>query len=138
MPDLQRTAFNPPNAPKPLGLYSLAMKVTPGSLLYVAGHVGVDSDGTLVGPDDIRAQTRQTFQNIGHVLSGAGATFHNVVEFTTYLVGRENIPGFVEARTELYSGLYPDGDYPPNTLLLISGLVREEFLIEVKCVAALP
>jgi hypothetical protein len=41
------------------------------------------------------------------------------------------------ARTELFSTLYPDGDYPPNTLLVISSLVREEFLVEIKA-AALP
>jgi enamine deaminase RidA (YjgF/YER057c/UK114 family) len=42
------------------------------------------------------------------------------------------------ARTELFPTLYPDGDYPPNTLLVISGLVCEEFLVEIKAVAALP
>jgi enamine deaminase RidA (YjgF/YER057c/UK114 family) len=138
MPDLQRSAFNPPNAPKPLGAYSLAVKFTPGSLLYVAGQVGLDSDGNLVGRGDVAAQTRQVFQNIGHVLAGAGATFGNVVEFTTYLVGRESIQPFVEARTELFPSLFPSADYPSNTLLIIDGLVSEEFLVEIKAVAALP
>ena len=137
MPDLQRTTLNPPGAPKPLGAYSHAIKVSAGSLLYIAGQVGVDADGKLAGPD-VGAQTQQVFQNIGRVLAGAGATFHNVVEFTTYLVGRSSIQPFIDARTELFPGLYPEGDYPPNTLLVISGLVQEEFLVEIKTVAALP
>jgi len=137
MPDLQRTILDPPNAPKPLGAYSHAVKVSAGSLLYIAGQVGVDADGKLAGPDVV-AQTRQVFQNLGHVLAGAGATFSNVVEFTTYLVGRSSIQPFIDARTELFPGLYPDGDYPPNTLLVIAGLVQEEFLVEIKAVAALP
>ena len=138
MPNLQRTTFNPANAPKPLGAYSHAAKVTPGSLLYIAGQVGVDSNGDLAGPGDVAAQTRQVFQNIGHVLAGAGAGFGNVVEFTTYLVGRSSIQPFIEARTELFPSLFPNGDYPPNTLLIIDGLVQEELLVEIKAVAALP
>ena len=90
MPDLQKTTLNPPNAPKPLGAYSHAVKVSPGSLVYIAGQVGVNANGNLVGPD-VEAQTRQVFQNLGHVLVGAGATFANVVAFTTYLVGRISI-----------------------------------------------
>ena len=137
MPDLQRTTLDPPNAPKPLGAYSHAVKVSAGSLLYIAGQVGVDTDGKLTGAD-VGAQTRQVFQNLGHVLAGAGANFSNVVEFTTYLVGRDSIQPFIDARTELFLGLYPGGDYPPNTLLVISGLVQEELLVEIKAVAALP
>ena len=138
MPHLQRVTLNPATAPKPLGAYSHAAKVTAGSMLYVAGQVGVDSNGNLVGKGDVAAQTRQVFQNIGAVLAGAGTTFGNVVEFTTYLVGRESIPGFIEARTQLFPSLFPNGDYPPNTLLLIGGLVHEDMLVEIKAVAALP
>ena len=137
MPDLQRTTLNPPNAPTPLGAYSHAVKVSAGSLLYIAGQVGVDTDGKLAGAD-VGTQTRQVFQNLGHVLAGAGANFSNVVEFTTYLVGRDSIQPFIDARTELFPGLYPGDDYPPNTLLVISGLVQEELLVEIKAVAALP
>ena len=137
MPDLQKTTLNPPNAPTPLGAYSHAVKVSPGSLVYIAGQVGVDTNGNLAGPD-VEAQTRQVFQNLGHVLAGAGATFANVVEFTTYLVGRSSIQPFLDARTQLFPSLFPDGDYPANTLLIIDGLVQEELLVEIKAVAALP
>jgi len=137
MPDLQRTTLNPANTPKPLGAYSHAVKVSAGSLVYIAGQVGVDANGDLAGPD-VEAQTRQVFQNIGHVLAGAGATFADVVEFTTYLVGRDSIQPFIEARTQLFPTLFPNADYPPNTLLVVSGLVQVEFLVEIKAVAALP
>ena len=138
MPQFERVALNPATAPRPLGAYSHAIRVTAGSMLYVAGQVGVDANGNLVGPGDVAAQTRQVLHNIGSVLAGAGASFANVVEFTTYLVGREAVLPFVEARTEIFPTIYPGGDYPPNTLLIISGLVREEFLVEIKAVAALP
>ncbi len=80
----------------------------------------------------------QMFHNIEQVLKQAGAGFSNVVEFTTYVVGRDSIQPFLDARAELFPSLYPEGDFPPNTLLIISGLVREEFLVEIKALAALP
>jgi enamine deaminase RidA (YjgF/YER057c/UK114 family) len=138
MADLRRTVVTSDEAPKPLGAYSVGMSVNAGQLLYIAGQVSVDSSGTLVGEGDIAAQTRQVFQNIGHVLAAAGAGFSNVVEFTSYVVGRDSVAGFIEGRTRVFPEIFPNGDYPPNTLLVIEGLVRPEFLVEVKAVAALP
>ncbi len=116
----------------------MGMRVAAARLLFVAGQVPVDTAGNAVGLGDAAQQTRQVFQNIGRVLAGAGASFGNVVEFTTYLVGRESIQPFIGARTELFREIYPGGDYPPNTLLVVSGLVQEEFLVEINAVAALP
>ena len=135
---LRRTIVNTDKAPQPSGGNSQAIRTTPGELLFMAGQVALDNDGNLVGPGDMVAQTRQVFQNIGGVLAGVGASFSNVVEFTTYVVGRESIQGFIEARTEIFLTIFPDSDYPPNTLLLLDGLFREEYLLEIKAVAALP
>ena len=138
MADLQRTAISSNKAPAPLGAYSAGMAASPGRLVYVAGQVSVDVEGRLVGEGDAAAQTRQALANIGHILEAAGGGFSNVMEFTTYVVGRESVQGFIEGRTQVYPEIFPDGDYPPNTLLVVDGLVREEFLVEIKAVAALP
>ena len=138
MATLQRTVVNPAQAPQPLGAYSNAVRVKAGELVYIAGQVGVDARGNLVGKGDVQAQTRQIFENLGQVLASVGASFSNVVEFTTYLVGRESVQPFMAARTELFPQLFPEQDYPPNTLLIVNGLVREEFLVEIKAMAALP
>ncbi len=138
MADLQRAAISSDQAPPPLGAYSVGMTVNAGRLLYVAGQVGVNVEGNLVGQGDAAAQTRQVLQNIGHVLAAAGAGFSNVVEFTTYVVGRESVQGFIDGRNQVFPDIFPNGDFPPNTLLVVDGLVREEFLVEIKAVAALP
>ena len=138
MTQLQRNVIKTPNAPQPLGAYSQATEVQASRLVLVAGQVSLDAAGKLVGAGDAFAQTRQVFHNIGQILKQAGAGFNNVVEFTTYVVGRDSIQPFLDARVELFPGLYPEGDFPPNTLLVISGLVREEFLVEIKALAALP
>lgn len=138
MPDLERTILNPSTMARPLGPYSHSVRVSPGKLLFIAGQVAVDKNGNAVGPGDVKAQTQQVFQNLAAILSEAGASFSNVVEFTTYLVGRDAVQPFVEARNEIFPTIFPGEDYPPNTLLIISGLVREEFLVEIKALAALP
>ena len=134
----ERQVVNTDQAPQPLGAYSQAIRVKAGELLYIAGQVGVDNDGNLAGDGSMAAQVSQTYRNLGGILSSVGASFSDVVEFTTYVVGRESVYPFMEARAEVFPSLFPDGDYPPNTLLVIEGLVRPEFLVEIKAVAALP
>ena len=137
MAGTDRTVITSSQAPQPLGAYSVGMSVSPGKLVYVAGQVSVDSSGNLVGKGDVVAQTRQALENIGHVLAAAGASFTDVVEFTTYVVGRPSVQGYIQGRSEVYPDLYPDGDFPANTLLVVAGLVNENFLVEIKAVAAL-
>ena len=138
MAGADRTVITSGQAPQPLGAYSLGISVRPGKLVYIAGQVGVDSDGNLVGKGDAAAQTRQALENIGHILAGAGAGFSDVVEFTTYVVGRSSVQGYLDGRGEVYPTIYPDGEFPTNTLLVVAGLVNEDLLVEIKAVAALP
>ena len=138
MSELRRTIVNTDKAPQPIGAYSQAIRTAPGELLFIAGQVSVGLDGNPVGVGDMAAQVRQVFANLGGILEGVGANFSNVVEFTTYVVGRDSVQAYIAARTDLYPELFPNEDYPPNTLLVVDGLVREEFLLEIKAVAALP
>jgi enamine deaminase RidA (YjgF/YER057c/UK114 family) len=138
MATLQRTVVKTTKAPQPVGLYSQAMRVRAGELMFIAGQIALDNEGKLVGKNDAGAQARQIYKNIGAILQSVGASFSNVVEFTTYVVGKEALQAFMQARTELFPSLYPDGDYPPNTLLVVGALVREEYLVEIKAVVALP
>ena len=124
--------------PPPSGKYSHAVRVRASELLFIAGQTSRDDKGELMGVGDAAAQTRRVFELIGLILSEAGADFSNVMEFTTYIVGRDSVTGFVEARSELFDELYPEGDYPPNTLVNIESLGGTEALVEISAIAALP
>jgi enamine deaminase RidA (YjgF/YER057c/UK114 family) len=137
MPELQRTVINPDQLARPLGAYSQAISVKANELVFIAGQVSVDISGNIVGKGDAYAQTKQIYDNIGKALEHIGATFSNVVELTTFLVGRETYEPYSRARAEVFAEVFPNSDYPPNTLLIISGLAREEFLVEIKAIAAL-
>ena len=128
---------NPDALGKPLGQYSHMTRVKASEYLFIAGQVAVDKAGNVIGADDFDAQCVQTFANIETALASQGAGWANVVEFTTYLVHSQDIPKFMAYRTREFPKLFAGGAYPPNTLLMIDRLVKEEFLIEVSAVAAL-
>lgn len=76
-------AVSAPNAAKPIGPYSPAIRT--GNLLFLSGQVGFDpSTGALVGRD-ISAQTDQVMRNIGALLQAAGTDFAHVVRTTVFL-----------------------------------------------------
>jgi enamine deaminase RidA (YjgF/YER057c/UK114 family) len=79
----------------------------------------------------------QTFANIEAALKSAGAGWGNVVQFYTFLVHSQDIPKFMKYRLREFPKMFANGAYPPNTLLMIDRLVKEEFLIEVQATAAL-
>jgi enamine deaminase RidA (YjgF/YER057c/UK114 family) len=133
MPQIQ--CFNPDGLAKPPGQYSQITRVKASEFLFIAGQVGATKDGATSA--DFAAQCAQTFVNIGVALQSQGAGFANIVEFTTYLVHSQDIPKFMQYRTREFPRLFQGGAYPPNTLLVIDRLVREEFLIEVSAIAAL-
>jgi enamine deaminase RidA (YjgF/YER057c/UK114 family) len=135
MPEIQ--IFNPDTLGKPLGQYSQITRVKASEFLFIAGQVATDQAGQSVGIRDFDAQCVQTFANIEAALKACGATFANVVEFTTFLTSPDDIPAFMKFRLREFPRLFPSGVYPPNTLLIIERLVKEEFWIEVQTVAAL-
>lgn len=136
--DTERTIVEAKGLPMPLGAYNHVLSVRPGKLVYVAGQVGVDENGEVVGEGDLAAQTRQTYHNLEQALASAGAGFSDVVKFNTYIKNGEVLQNYMDARREVFARIYPNGDYPAHTLLVIEALVREELLIEVEAVAALP
>jgi 2-iminobutanoate/2-iminopropanoate deaminase len=121
----------------PLGMYSHGMTAGPGELVVVAGQVGM-ADGRVVGPGDVAAQTRQTLANIDAVLRAAGVSMRDVVRFQTFLTSAADIDGFMHARREAFPEYFPDGVYPPNTLLVVSRLVNPELLVEIEALAVKP
>ena len=138
MARLQRRVVAPSGVPPPSGKYSHAVAVRASELLFIAGQTSRDDQGELIGAGDAAAQTRRALELIGLILAEAGADFSNVVEFTTYIVGLDSVDGFIEARSELFDEFYPEGDYPPNTLVNIESLGGTEALVEISAVAALP
>ena len=130
--------YNPDSLGAPLGQYFHVARVKANEFLFIAGSLSADKEGNIIGADlDFEAQCDTVFGNIQKVLESADAGWPNVVQFTTYLVNSQWIPRFMDYRIRNFPTMFPDGKYPPNTLLMVDRLVKEPFLVEVQAIAAI-
>jgi len=107
--------------------------VRAGRLVFVSGCVATDSLGRVVGGNDVVAQTRQTLENIKRCLAAAGATFADVCKVTVFLRSIGDREKVNTVRKE-YFGAHR----PASTLVEISRLVRDDYLIEIEATAVIP
>src|SRR2546428_2382864 len=130
---MSQTRFiNPQTLGRPPGYTHVVEVTAPGRIVYIAGQLGVDRDGKVVG--DFRRQAAQTFENLKAALAAVGAEFRHVVKLNNYLVDRAHLPTFREVRDSYLA----ENDRPASTTIAISGLAREGALIEIEAVAVLP
>ena len=127
-------AITPKGFGAPLGMYSHGVIAGAGELVVVAGQVGMTATGG-VAVDDVVAQTKQAFENVRSVIEAGGCSMRDVVRLQTFLTRAGDIAGFMKARSEIFPEYFPDGVYPPNTLLVIHQLVRPELLVEIEAIA---
>jgi 2-iminobutanoate/2-iminopropanoate deaminase len=102
-------------------------------LLFVSGCIPVDERGRLVGGDDVVAQARQVFANIGQVLRQAGAGFGDVLKVTVYLTDIDDRPRINPVRQEVFGETRP-----ASTLVEVTRLALPGARLEVDAVACAP
>lgn len=108
----------------------LAQAKQVGNTIYVSGQVAYDANGTLVGEGDMKAQTRQVYENIKTVLTAAGAKLEDVVKINTYITDQSKFMDMLEVRSEIF-GANP----PASTAVVVAGLAFPGLLIEVEAIA---
>jgi enamine deaminase RidA (YjgF/YER057c/UK114 family) len=129
---MEKKFLNPPGvAASPA--YTHVVTVSGGRTVFVSGQVALDEQGNLVGRGDLRAQTKQAFENLKRGLTAAGARFEDIVKMTYYVVGyrAEQLPAIREGRSEYLSRTNP----PASTLVGVEALFMEGVLIEVEAIA---
>ena len=98
--------INTQNAPAPIGPYNQA--VLSGNTLYISGQIPINpKTGTLV-ENDIKAETKQSMENLKAILMEAGMTFEHVVKTSIFL---KDMNQFSQVN-EVY-GKYFDADTAP-------------------------
>jgi 2-iminobutanoate/2-iminopropanoate deaminase len=113
-----------------IGSYSDAVEIAPNSRwLFTAGTPGLALDGSL--PSDITGQAELAWTHIVSVLERAGMTVKDLVKVTHYLLRTEDIPAYVKVRSK-----FMGDSRPASMLLMVPGLVRPEFLLEIEAYAA--
>ena len=130
-----RTQFlNPEGLSKPMG-YTHVVVAQPGKLVYISGQVAWNASGEVVGKGDLRAQVTQVMENLKTALAAAGATTEDLIKVNYYVVNlkQEQVPIIREVRSKYFSAEHP----PASTLIGVTALAREDFMIEIEAVAAI-
>lgn len=111
--------------------YHYAPGILVGDTLYLAGQVGRDFDLNVV--QGAEAQFHQAFENVGHVLSAAGATFDDVVELETWFAeNMADLKTFMAVKDRFFVNRYPTW-----TGFAVKGFSMPGILVEIKCKAIL-
>lgn len=115
-----------PLAPKAVGPYSQAIEAN--DTLYVSGQLPIDgSTGKMA--EGIEAQTRQSLDNLGHILREAGMDYSNVAKTTVLL---DNIADFA-AMNAVYA-TYFSSEMPARMCYEVAKLPMGA-LVEIDAVA---
>jgi enamine deaminase RidA (YjgF/YER057c/UK114 family) len=117
--------------PPPLARYAHGVALPAGArLVLTAGQVGSRPDGTLSA--DATEQARQCFRNILAILGAEGLGAENILRINGFVTDRAWLPAYMTARDELFA----TGAAPASTLVIVAGLARPEFLVEIEATAA--
>jgi enamine deaminase RidA (YjgF/YER057c/UK114 family) len=111
----------------------VCMAVRAGGTVYLRGQTAMDLDGTIVGIGDAGAQTENAMACAKVLLEEAGARLEDVVKITIYITDRAH-------REAVYRvvGRWLKGVYPVSTGLIVQGLAKPEYLMEIDIIAEIP
>src|SRR5262245_43770591 len=123
--------LNPDALGKPLGQYSHLTRVKASEFVYIAGQVGVDRDGKVVGDDEIDARSVQTVDNIEEALKSVRAGRIKIVQSTTYTEQPQDTQKFMKDRQRELPKKFTKQAHPQNTLQMDERHVQEALLVEV-------
>lgn len=115
--------------PGALAPHSHAVQV--GDLVYLCGEVGYDASGRLVGPGDIRAQTRTTLENLRLCMEALGGTMDDIVKTNASITDYRMLPAYNEEYAKFFTPPYP------ARATVVTGLAQERMVIEVEAIAIL-
>ncbi len=108
--------------------YSRAVRI--GNVVEVAGTVASDADGNVVGAGDAGEQTRYILRKIEAALHEAGATMQDVVRTRMFVTDISQWEAIGRAHGDFFRDIKPAA-----TMLEISKLIGDEFLIEIEAIA---
>ena len=109
---------------KPIG-FSRAVRIA--NIISVAGTAPIAEDGSTSFPGDLYKQTRRCLEIIEKAISDAGGSLDSVIRTRVYLTDTENWEEAARAHGDFFSEIRP-----ACTFIKISGLLREDWLVELE------
>jgi reactive intermediate/imine deaminase len=118
-PDVIHSDKLAPQAVRPHG-------VRVGDLVFIGGHTSIDTQGRLVGPGDIRAQTRHVLATIETILGLAGLGLDDVVKTTVMLTDWRHYDAYNEVYQACFTAPYPARSTISGSLGMPGALIEIE------------
>ena len=111
----------------------LSMVVRAGNHVFMRGQTAMALDGRVVGVGDPAAQAENAMACVKALLEEAGTKLAHICKVTIYITDREH-------REPVYRvvGKWLKGVYPVSTGLIVKGLARPEYLMEIDVDAVIP
>ena len=105
-----------------------------GDILFVRGQVGIVLEtGESVGIGDPKIQTNQAMQNISDLLQEADSKLEHVCRIQVYITDRAYRNPVYDAMGKWFKGIFPCA-----TGLIVQGLWRPEWVVEIEATAVIP
>lgn len=105
-----------------------------GTMVFVRGQVGQNLDTCeSVGSGDPGAQADQAMQNVKQLLEEAGSSLEHICRIQIYITDRAYRDAVYQA-----VGKWLKGVHPVSTGLIVQGLARPEWLMEIEATAVIP
>lgn len=101
-------------------------------MIFLSGHLPLDSAGHVVGTGSIERQARQVFENLRHSLASVGCGFEHVVKMTTFVTDVAQHPPVVRRVREAYLG----AERPAaSTMVEVPCFAHPDVMIEIDAIA---
>jgi len=123
--------INPPGLSMPT-TYSHIVKV--GSILYIAGQVGADAQGKVVGSGMVE-QVEQVLKNLQIALKSQGVDFSHVTKINIYTT---DVDAFRAPDAAAVRAKYFGANRPASTLVGVTRLASPDYKVEIEATAHLP
>jgi enamine deaminase RidA (YjgF/YER057c/UK114 family) len=113
--------------------YSQGVKVSGAqTVLFLAGQVAYEKDGSVGHRGDFKGQAREVFRALKALCEAQGATLANVVKLNTYLTDIRYRADMVPIREEFFGK-----KGPASTLVQVAALAHPDYLIEVEAIVVI-
>lgn len=111
----------------------VCMAVRASNTVYLRGQTAMNLEGKIVGIGDAAAQTENAMTCAKILLEEAGARLEDVVKITIYITDRAY-------REAVYTvvGKWLKGVFPVSTGIIVNGLAKPEYLMEIDIIAEIP
>ncbi len=124
---MQKNVVHTDKAPKALGPYSQAVRTD--TMVYTAGQLGLDPVTGEFVAGGVEEQTRQSLNNLKHVLESAGSSMEQVVKTTVFLKDMADFPKMNPVYAEFFAE-----NPPARSTVAVAGLPKGG-LVEIEVIA---